>query len=264
MVEKERKQAEEAQRKAQAGTQDREMAREKLLEALRKAQKEGDEEAAQKASEALRRLRERQRSSAQAGEQPRPFRLGVHFEPVNPDVAAQLDLPAGKYAVIRHVVPGSPAEKAGFKEHDILLSFAGKEVQTEEISKLVGAAAGGKIDAVVLRKGRKVVIHGIEMGEQPKKPTPPTPPTPPSGASRADNRGEGRKDSTSNRVMIVNEEDDLKITIKAKAVDGKLTPESITIKDGDNEDTYDSLRRVPSKHRAKVQKLLEQSSKGIR
>ena len=36
------------------------------------------------------------------------------------------------------------------------------------------------------------------------------------------------------------------------------------IKDGDKEDTYDSIRRVPAKHRAKVQKLLEQGGKATR
>src|SRR5262249_25780479 len=66
------------------------------------------------------------------------------------------------------VVPGSPAEKAGFKVNDIVIEFAGKPVSDnpDDLSRRVfDAKPNEKVNAVVLRKGKKVEIAGIELPE---------------------------------------------------------------------------------------------------
>jgi hypothetical protein len=95
------------------------------------------------------------------------FRLGIRMERLAPITADQLGLD-GRGVAIVNVVPGSAAEKAGFKVHDIVLEFAGKPVSDDpgDLSRLVNdAKAGEKIDAVVMRKGKKTEIKGIELPE---------------------------------------------------------------------------------------------------
>jgi hypothetical protein len=100
---------------------------------------------------------------------PQRFRLGVRMERVPELTAEQLGLEAGRGIAITDVIAGSAAEKAGFKIHDIVLEFAGKPVSEnpEDFTRLVESVkAGEKVDAVVLRKGKKVELKGIELPEK--------------------------------------------------------------------------------------------------
>ncbi len=93
------------------------------------------------------------------------FRLGIRMEKLAPITAEQLGLD-GQGVAITAVVPGSAAEKAGFKTHDIVLEFAGKAISDNpaDLSQRVNEVkAGQKVDAVVMRKGKKVELKGIEM-----------------------------------------------------------------------------------------------------
>jgi len=102
---------------------------------------------------------------------PDRFRLGVRMERIPALTAEQLGLEAGRGIAITDVIPGSAAEKAGFKIHDIVLEFAGKPVSDnpEDFARQVEAVkAGEKVDAVVLRKGKKTELKGIELPERPK------------------------------------------------------------------------------------------------
>lgn len=94
------------------------------------------------------------------------FRLGIRMERLTPVVMEQLGLEAGVGVGIVEVVEGSVAEKVGFKAHDIVIEFAGKPVSNEpaDLSQRVNEVRPGvKVDAVVLRKGRKVEIKGIDL-----------------------------------------------------------------------------------------------------
>ena len=94
------------------------------------------------------------------------FRLGIRMEKLTPIVIDQLGIEAGHGIAVTDVIAGSAAAKAGFKPHDIVLEFAGKPVsdQPELFNRQVAAAkAGEKIDAVVMRKGKKVELKGIEL-----------------------------------------------------------------------------------------------------
>ena len=102
------------------------------------------------------------------GRAPDRFRLGIRMEKLTPVVVEQLGIEPGRGIAIVEVIAGSAAEKAGLKAHDVVLEFAGKPVTDvpEEFNKQVtDAKAGVKIDAVVLRKGKKVEIKGIELPE---------------------------------------------------------------------------------------------------
>ena len=66
-------------------------------------------------------------------------RLGVRLEHVSALAADQLGLDANTGIAVALVTPGSAAEKAGLKVHDIILEFAGKAVtdNTEDFIRRV-------------------------------------------------------------------------------------------------------------------------------
>ena len=86
-----------------------------------------------------------------------------------PAVAAeQLGLEPNTGIAVSLVLADSPAEKAGLKVHDIILEFAGKPVtdNTEDFARRVSEVkAGAKVDLVLLRKGKKVEVKGVELPE---------------------------------------------------------------------------------------------------
>lgn len=93
-------------------------------------------------------------------------RLGVRMERVPAIAADQLGLEPNVGIAINFVAPGSPAEKAGLKVNDIIVEFAGKPVSdsAEEFARRVtDVKANEKVDLVVLRKGKKVDVKGVEL-----------------------------------------------------------------------------------------------------
>ncbi|KZY05972.1 MULTISPECIES: Do family serine endopeptidase [unclassified Sulfitobacter] len=86
--------------------------------------------------------------------------LGVQIRPMTDEVATVLGYDAPKGAVVEMVNEDSPAEAAGLKKGDIILSFNGTEI--EELRDLTRAVAETAPDAatemVVLQKGEEVTL----------------------------------------------------------------------------------------------------------
>src|SRR5262245_2726629 len=95
-------------------------------------------------------------------------RLGAVIEKPSPAMVDQLDLPKDQGVVIGDVTPDSAAAKAGLKPHDVLLELGGKAVSngpTEFRKQLNEIKANTPVDAVVLRKGKKESVKGINLPE---------------------------------------------------------------------------------------------------
>jgi membrane-associated protease RseP (regulator of RpoE activity) len=104
----------------------------------------------------------------QAATKPGEGRLGIVIEKPNDVLVEQLDLPKGQGVIVVQVIKGSPAEKAGIKAKDVLLTLSGKAVSSEPGSamKMIGGIKkDAKIDVVVIRKGQKETIKGIAIPE---------------------------------------------------------------------------------------------------
>ncbi len=109
------------------------------------------------------------------GRVPDRARLGIRLEKITLITAEQLGLDANVGVAVTAVVPGSAAEKAGLKVHDIILEFGGKAVSdnTEDfIRSVITAKAGEKIDLVVMRKGKKVDVKGVVLPDVGAPPRP--------------------------------------------------------------------------------------------
>lgn len=195
----------------------------------------------------------------------------MKIEKVSAVLAEQLDLPKDSGIVIADVTAGGAAEKAGLKKNDVLLTLAGKDVPTdpEAFTALVGKLnAGEKLDAVVLRKGKKETVKGIELPEtrQPGR----------GGVERIPDRGRlggerggvvvgggDRGGSESIQLQINNDEatlqatvGDVGYTVTGTVEKGKLMPSKIVVKQGRESKEYASLEKMPEDQRKEVERLL--------
>ncbi len=182
------------------------------------------------------------------GAQPR---LGVQLEKPSGVLAEQLDLKPDTGLVIVDVMRGMPAEKAGLKKNDVLLQWAGKEIATdvEAFQTMIAEAkAGEKVDAVILRKGKKETIKGIEIPEAAKAPE--------ARPRERDNFNQVQTQINGDTATIQASARGVKYNIAGAMEGRKIMPKKIVITDRDETTTFESLNKVPEKYRATVDKLL--------
>jgi len=117
-------------------------------------------------------------------------RLGVQLEVLNPVLAKQFGLdPKTKGALVVQVVEGSPADKAGLKQGDVITKFADNPIATiKTLVTLVGTSEIGKsYDLTFLREGKEQtvkvtpapqdqVVFDIERGQDREPPARPEAP----------------------------------------------------------------------------------------
>lgn len=129
-------------------------------------------------------------------------RLGVMLEDVGPDDVTRLKLSEERGAVVKEVVKGSAAEKAGLKEGDVILSYQGERVfSAAQLRRLVRETPAGRKVAIEASRGGapQRLTASLEKGDRemamgdgdfhfdmpdmhfdvPVPPVPPVPPMPP-------------------------------------------------------------------------------------
>jgi membrane-associated protease RseP (regulator of RpoE activity) len=131
-------------------------------------------------------------------------RLGVALEDVRTEDVARLKLAEERGAVVKEVVKGSAAEKAGLKEDDVILSYQGEKVTSAaQLRRLVRETPGGRKVTIEVSRGGAVqrlaasvearADHELSLGDGdfrfdmpdsfrfnvPVPPVPPMPPIPP-------------------------------------------------------------------------------------
>ncbi|WP_428717399.1 DegQ family serine endoprotease [Undibacterium curvum] len=81
-------------------------------------------------------------------------RIGVQMGEMSKEIAESLGLPKAQGVPIAAVEPGSPAEKAGVQDGDVVLKFNGQNIETRaELLRAVGATRpGSKVSMSVWRK----------------------------------------------------------------------------------------------------------------
>ena len=96
--------------------------------------------------------------------------LGVTIQNVTEDIAGSLGLLPNQGALVKDVVPGGPADKAGMQPGDVVLAANGHDVASNsELTRIVALAkAGDPIHLKVLRNGKTLnldVTSGIRPAE---------------------------------------------------------------------------------------------------
>jgi serine protease Do len=96
--------------------------------------------------------------------------LGVSIQEVTSDLAEQFGVKDLKGALVSGVMKGSPAEKAGIKQGDVILQYNGKVVEdTGHLRNMVSQTPiGTKVQVKVLRQKKEVDVE-VAIAELPKK-----------------------------------------------------------------------------------------------
>lgn len=86
--------------------------------------------------------------------------LGVSIQPLDENLAASFGLETTAGAVITRILPGSPAESAGLRRGDVLLTFDGRPVRgVRELQLQVASAAVGRdVPVELIRDGRRLTL----------------------------------------------------------------------------------------------------------
>ncbi len=92
--------------------------------------------------------------------------LGVMIQKITPELKEKLGLEEAKGALVADVVEGGPADKAGIKRGDVIVSFDGKEIyEMNDLPYIVATTpVGKKVEVIVIRKGRKKKFR-VRIGE---------------------------------------------------------------------------------------------------
>ncbi len=114
------------------------------------------QEASRKQSEAIKALVQNRLSGLNESGK---FWIGVDCKEASPELRTQLGLDEGQGLVVLRIAPDSPAEKAGLKQHDVLLSVdASKLTHVQDLSSAANAADGKPIELHVFRTGKEQSI----------------------------------------------------------------------------------------------------------
>ena len=93
--------------------------------------------------------------------------LGVMIQPVTDELAESFGLKNKAGAIVSQVLEGSPAEKAGIRQGDVIVSFNDVEVQDfHDLPKIVNIQpVGSKAKVGIIRDGKSMTLT-VKLGEQ--------------------------------------------------------------------------------------------------
>lgn len=99
---------------------------------------------------------------------PRPY-LGMDIQGITPTLAAALGLPTASGVIVAWVAPGSPAQNASVRVGDVIVSFAGRPVESVPQLNwaLLHQRAGQHVPLEVARKTSKVKLSLTLIGKPP-------------------------------------------------------------------------------------------------
>ena len=94
--------------------------------------------------------------------------IGIEYQPISPDLAAQNDLPVDFGAYVLATVQGGPAEQAGIRRGDIILGIGDQRIQgqTTFTEALFAQSAGDTVTVTVLRGNEERQFEVTLAGRQ--------------------------------------------------------------------------------------------------
>ncbi len=91
--------------------------------------------------------------------------LGVRIQTVTKEIAEVEKLKKARGALVASVAPGSPSDKAGIKDGDIILEFDGKKInEMQELPLIVAQTKVGKVVNVKVWRNKKEITKKITLG----------------------------------------------------------------------------------------------------
>ena len=92
--------------------------------------------------------------------------LGVSIQEMTPELAKSFGLTDNKGALVAQVMSGSPAEKAGIEQGDVIVEFDGKAIsESKDLPQVVASTPVGKSVNVKLLRNGKTVDRSVKVSE---------------------------------------------------------------------------------------------------
>ena len=100
-------------------------------------------------------------------------KLGVNVQSLTPELAEGLGVADTRGALVSGVEPGSPADRAGIKEQDVILSFDGHAVTDSNAlrNRVASTKPGTSAEVKVLRDGKPQTLTARVVEREPAKAT---------------------------------------------------------------------------------------------
>ncbi len=94
--------------------------------------------------------------------------LGVQIQSLSEDAAQALGLPNANGAIVAEVIDGSPAQKAGFKQGDVVLKMNGTVVKdNRDLTRRVGALQAGETASFVVWRDNRELTISVTIAKRP-------------------------------------------------------------------------------------------------
>lgn len=115
--------------------------------------------------------------------------IGAHIQPVTPDIAAAVQLPAATGSIVTEIDVDSPATRGGLAVGDVILRLAdGDGTGPRTLNRrIAGSSQGAVVDLVVWRNGAQRTVP-VVIGESPADKALAKPPTTPACGPARDDR----------------------------------------------------------------------------
>ena len=97
--------------------------------------------------------------------------VGIAVKPIYPDLKGDLGLPDTNGGFVGDVEQGSPAQKAGIKEGDVIRSVNGVKSKTNKdvVAEIKKAKVGDKLKFEILRNAKDKVTIEVPVGDEPRQ-----------------------------------------------------------------------------------------------
>ncbi len=101
--------------------------------------------------------------SLRRGQRPQRGYLGIGLQGIEESDAAALGIPKNQGELVRSVVPGQPAQRAGIQQGDVIVSVSGRPVTPDETaSYLISLVAPGqRVPIEIVRDGRRQSVNAV-------------------------------------------------------------------------------------------------------
>jgi serine protease Do len=106
------------------------------------------------------------------GQRPQRGYLGVGLQPLDEDLAPSHGLPKDSGELVRSVVAGGPASRAGLQQGDVIVKVGGQQVTPDQtVSYLVAnTKVGSRVPLEIVRAGKRATVY-VNVGERPTEET---------------------------------------------------------------------------------------------
>ncbi|HWW93807.1 MAG TPA: DegQ family serine endoprotease [Vicinamibacteria bacterium] len=97
--------------------------------------------------------------------------LGIQIQSVDEDMAKSLKMKEGKGAIINQLTPGGPAEKAGLKAEDVIVTADARKIQDNgDLSRYIASKPPGTTVHLGLLRGGEEKALSVTLGTFPDEP----------------------------------------------------------------------------------------------